>query len=225
MAYAPVVYGRPDTAQSDTPLLTYFTVSPVTDGKHPKGTKRLSYTTIWSKEDAGTSFVPWLEWSEWGRMTDITQTVALDVSPRGAISARTYDSCGCPPGYPVNHTSPKEVSVPFTGRMYGTHMIVRNASGNDYLSETGISAFRMEQAPMVGPAAGAARESVMGTNPWTYRISAEELARWYSDGSILPGSPEIGDSRQYAIVNIDTTASRTTAIAVAIRLKGLPTAP
>ena len=76
IAYAPVVYGRADTAQEDTPLLTYAEQS-----GGAGGTSSLSYTTIWSKEEAGTSFVPFLEWGEWGRMTDITQTVDLDTGP------------------------------------------------------------------------------------------------------------------------------------------------
>ncbi|MGO9557880.1 MAG: neocarzinostatin apoprotein domain-containing protein [Acidimicrobiales bacterium] len=221
MAYAPVVYGRHDTAASDTPMLTYATESAAATG--PKGTEYLEYTTVWSKEDAGTSFVPWLEWGEWGRMADITQTITLDVTPSGAILDPTFNSCGCSAGFPVNRTSPAEETEPFKGTRYETHLIVRNASGNDYQSDTGTSSFRMEQAPIAGPAAGAARETVMDANPWTYRITAEELSRWYSDGSTSVSSPEIGDSRQYAIVDLSTTATNTAAIAVAIKLKGSST--
>jgi hypothetical protein len=78
----------------------------------------------------------------------------------------------------------------------------------------------MEQAPVPGPAPGAARETVMDANPWTYRITAEELSRWYSDGSTVPSSPEIGDSRQYAIVDVASTTAGVSAVAVAIRLAG-----
>ncbi len=143
MRYAPVVFGRSDTASSDTPLLTYALVSGVRGA--PAGTRRLEYTTIWSKEDAGTSFVPFLEWGEWGRMADITETVALEVAPDGTILDATYDSCGCQPPFPENRTSLLEEELPFTGARYGTHLMVRNASGNDYQSEVGTSAFRMEQ--------------------------------------------------------------------------------
>jgi hypothetical protein len=221
MQYAPIVYGRPDSAASDTPLLTFVQESAVAGGA--PGTKRLVYTTIWSKEDAGTSFVPWLELGEWGRMTDITETVALDVTPAGAIVDPTYDSCGCSAAYPVNRTSPREEEVPFHGQRYGTHLIVRNASGNDYQDDTGSSAFRMEQPPVGGPATGAVRETVMDAHPWTYRVSAEELSRWYADGSTSPTSPEIGDSRQYAIVDLSVVASDTDAVGVAIELKGSST--
>lgn len=221
MAYAPVVYGRPDSATSDTPLLTYVTKTPSSAG--PPGTLQLAYTTIWSKEDAGTSFVPWLEWGEWGRMTDITETIQLDVTPVGRVLHPEYDSCGCTSTTPINGTSPKEEEVPFTGRRYGTHLIVRNASGNDYQSETGTSSFRIEQPPVAGPSPSWDRNAVMDANPWTYRISADELSRWYSDGSTSATSPLPGDSRQYAIVELDVAAAETSAIAVAIRLSGSST--
>jgi hypothetical protein len=220
MQYAPIVYGRPDTASSDTPLLSFDQESAVAG---TPGSKRLVYTTIWSKEDAGTSFVPWLEWGEWGRMTDITETVALDVTTAGAIVDPTYDSCGCSANYPVNRTSPEEEEVPFTGQRYGTHLIVRNASGNDYQDDTGTSAFRMEQPPVPGPIAGSVRETVMDSHPWTYRVAAAELSRWYADGSTSPASPEIGDSRQYAIVDLSSVTTATNAVGVAIELKGSST--
>jgi hypothetical protein len=218
MQYAPVVYGRPDTAMSDTPLLSYFV-----ETSEGSGARLLQYTTIWSKEDAGTSFVPWLEWGEWGRMTDITQTTQLVVSATGKISDPMFNSCGCSADYPVNRTSPEEEEVAFHGSYYGTHMIVRNASGNDYQDDTATSAFRIEQPPIAGPAPGAVRESVMDANPWAYRISAMELSRWYTDGSIKADSPEIGDSRQYAILDINCTAAATSAVGVEIQLKGSST--
>src|SRR6202044_3769185 len=129
--YAPVVYGRANSAASDTQLLTYGTSTSLGGGS-----TALSYETVWTHEDAGTSFVPFLEWGEWGRMTDITGTVSLDVSATGAISHATYNWCGCEPGFPSGRDSLQEVSAPFHGRYFdGTHMIVRNASGNDYQSD------------------------------------------------------------------------------------------
>jgi hypothetical protein len=180
----------------------------------------VTYTTIWSKEDAGTSFVPWLEWGEWGRMTDITETTSVEVTPTGTILHPMYDSCGCPKNYPVERTSPIEQEVAFNGKHYESHLIVRNASGNDYQSDTGTTAFRMVQAPVPGPAAGTARETVMDASPWTYRVAAEELSRWYSDGTTSPTSAQIGSTNEYAIVDISTVAKGTAAVGVAIRLKG-----
>jgi hypothetical protein len=216
IAFAPVVYGRTDTAQVDTPLLTY------TDQSSSAGSTALSYTTIWSREEAGTSFVPFLEWGEWGRMTDITETVALDVGSGDAISNETYNSCGCD-GTPAteNEVSAEEEEVPFSGSYYQqSHAIVRNASGNDYQSQSGTTAFRIQQVPVAGPASGADRDAVMDTNPWTYLISAQETTRWYTSGTADPASPEIGDSRQYAIVNLTSTVNDVSATAVAIQLSG-----
>jgi hypothetical protein len=217
IAFAPVVYGRADTAQEDTPLLTYADQSA---GRG--GVRTLSYTTIWSKEEAGTSFVPFLEWGEWGRMTDITQTVALDVGSGGAISNETYDTCGCV-GTPAteNEVSVLEEEVPFSGSYFEqTHAIVRNASGNDYQSESGTTAFRIQQVPVAGPAPDADRDAVMDANPWTYLISAQETTNWYTNGTADPASPEIGDSRQYAIVDLRTKVNDVSATAVGIQLSG-----
>jgi hypothetical protein len=216
IAFAPVVYGRTDTAQVDTPLLTYA------DQSGSAGSTALSYTTIWSREEAGTSFVPFLEWGEWGRMTDITETVALDVGSGDAISNETYNSCGCD-GTPAteNEVSAEEEEVPFSGSYYQqTHAIVRNASGNDYQSQSGSTAFRIQQVPVAGPASGADRDAVMDSNPWTYLISAQETTRWYTNGTANPASPEVGDSRQYAIVNLTSTVNDVSATAVAIQLSG-----
>jgi len=215
IAYAPVVYGRADTAQEDTPLLAYAEQSADTGG-----TRTLSYTTIWSKEEAGTSFVPFLEWGEWGRMTDITQTVDLDVGSGGGIANETYDTCGCL-GTPTteNEVSDLEEEVPFSGSYYEqTHAVIRNASGNDYQSESGTTAFRIQQVPVAGPARRADRDAVMDANPWTYLISAQETSRWYSNGTADPTSPEIGDNRQYAFVDLRTKVKDVSATAVAIQL-------
>jgi len=218
LAYAPVLYGRPDTARYDTPLLTDVVVSAVSGA--PAGTRRLTYTTIWTKEDAGTSFVPWLELGEWGRMTDITETTSLEVSRTGVIEDPMYDSCGCSATYPVERTSPIEEEVAFHGSRYGTHLIVRNASGNDYQADFGTTPFRMEQAPIPGPSPGEARETVMDANPWTYRLAAAEISRRYDDASTSPLSPQIGDTRQYAVVDVSSVAIGTSAIGVELRLSG-----
>ncbi len=217
IAFAPVVYGRADTAQEDTPLLTY-----ADQGAGTGGVRSLSYATIWSKEEAGTSFVPFLEWGEWGRMTDFTQTVALDVVSGDAITNETYNTCGCL-GTPAteNEVSVVEEEVPFSGSYYEqTHAIVRNASGNDYQSESGTTAFRIQQVPVAGPPPGADRDAVMDANPWTYLISAQETSRWYTNGTADPASPEIGDSRQYAIVDLRTNIHDVSATAVDIQLSG-----
>ncbi len=213
--YAPVVYGRTDSAHDDTPLLTYVSQSSGT------GEQNLSYTGIWTREAQGTAFVPFLELGEWGRMTDITETTQLSVSAQGTISDAMYDGCECGSTYPQNESSPHEGEVPFSGSYFQTsHAVVRNATGNDYQSATGTTPFRIQQVPVPGPAPGATRASVMDTHPWTYQVSAQECARWYTNGSTDPFSAQLGDIRQYAIVTLESTTSTVSATAVAIQLSG-----
>jgi hypothetical protein len=217
VADAPVVYGRADTARDDTPLLTYADSQP-----GHGGVRSIAYTTIWSKEAAGTSFIPFLEWGEWGRMTDITGTVVAQVDAAGTISSETYDSCGCKgTAATENAVSLIEKEVPFSGAYFqGTHAVVRNASGNDYQAPTGTTPFRIQQVPVPGPAPGASRASVMDAHPWTYLVSAQECSRWYTDFAASPSSPQIGDARQYAIVDLGAQVHDVRATAVAIRLQG-----
>ena len=60
----------------------------------------------------------------------------------------------------------------------------------------------------------------MDANPWTYLISAQETTRWYTNGTADPASAEIGDSRQYAIVDLRSKVRDVSATAVAIQLSG-----
>jgi Neocarzinostatin family len=216
--FAPVVYGRANSASSDTQLLTYGTVTSLGGGS-----TALSYETVWSHEDAGTSFVPFLEWGEWGRMTDITGTVSLQVSATGTISHAMYNWCGCAPPFPPNRDSLQEVSVPFHGRYLDrTHMIIRNASGNDYQSDVGTTAFRFQQPAVAGPGPREPREAVMDAHPWTYKIMDDEVRYWYLDRSTRPSSGQPGSSSQYAIISLDTSSKQPATVAVYLRLSGYP---
>ena len=214
--YAPLVYGRANSASSDTQLLTYGTTRSLGGGS-----TALSYETVWSHEDAGTSFVPFFEWGEWGRMTDITGTVSLDVSATGAISHPMYDWCGCQPPFPPNRDSLQEVSVPFHGRYFDrTHMIVRNASGNDYQSQVGTTDFRFQQPAVNGPAPSQPRETVMDAHPWTYQVMDDEVRYWYLDRSTNATSAQPGATPQYAIVSLDTSSNQSSTVAANLRLSG-----
>ncbi|MGH3576456.1 MAG: hypothetical protein ACRDU0_02700, partial [Mycobacterium sp.] len=70
---------------------------------------------------------------------------------------------------------------------------------------------------------GQARESVMDSNPFTYRISGEEVTRWYGDVSRDPRSPQPGDARQYATIDLDTSGTGASSVAVELQLSGGPT--
>jgi hypothetical protein len=101
-------------------------------------------------------------------------------------------------------------------------MILRNASGNDYQSVVNATGFRFQQPAVVGPPAGQPREAIMDTHPWTYRVMADEVRYWYLDRSTNPLSGQPGDSRQYAIISLDTSSNAST-VGVALRLAGSST--
>ncbi len=218
-AYAPVMFGRSTSALHDVPLLVDATATP-----QPGGATRLSYTFIWSHEDAGTGFVPFLEWGTWGRMTDIENAISFTVAADGTVSGATYLWGGEPPtGFPDSQGALQEVDVPFAGQWDGHHPVLRDATGNNDFSDAGTTPFRFQLAPVAGPAPGQTRESVMDANPFTYQISGEEVTRWYGDVSTDPRSPEPGDARQYATVDLDVAGTGVTSVAVELQLAGDPT--
>jgi hypothetical protein len=219
VAYAPVMYGRSTSALHDVPLLTDATATPAGGGA-----TNLSYTVIWSHEDAGTGFVPFLEWGTWGRMTDIENAISFTVAADGTTTGANYLWGGEPAtGFPDSQGAIQEVDVPFTGQWVGHHPVLRDATGNNDFAETGTTRFRFQLAPVPGPAPGQARESVMDASPFTYRISGEEVSRWYGDVSRDPRSPEPGGARQYATIDLNTAGTGVSAVAVELQLSGGPT--
>ncbi|HEV3132011.1 MAG TPA: neocarzinostatin apoprotein domain-containing protein [Acidimicrobiales bacterium] len=216
MAYAPVMYGRSTSALHDVPLLIDATATPIGGGS-----TRLSYTVIWSHEDAGTGFVPFLEWGTWGRMTDIENAISFTVAADGSTSGASYLWGGEPStGFPDSQGAIQEVDVPFAGQWDGHHPILRDATGNNDFSDAGTTPFRFQLAPVPGPGSGQSREAVMDANPFTYKVSGEEVTRWYGDVSKDPRSPEPGDARQYATVDLSTSGTAVTSVAVELQLSG-----
>ncbi len=214
-AYAPVMYGRTTSAAHDTPLITYAGSTP-----QPGGATTLAYTVIWSHEDAGTGFIPWLLAGGYGRTTDIENAISFTVQPDGSVSGASYLWGGQPPDYPDTQGAISETDVPFTGAFDGRHPVLRDATGNNDFSDVGTTAFRFQQAPVAPPAPGQTREGAMDANPWTYRIMGEESARFYTNTSSDPLSPQIGDARQYAIVQYSVSGSGVTSVGIDLQLAG-----
>ena len=216
MAYAPVMYGRSTSALHDVPLLV-----DATSTRESGGATDLSYTVIWSHEDAGTGFVPFLESGTWGRMTDIENAISFTVNSDGTTSDASYLWGGEPAtGFPDSQGAIQEVDEPFEGQWDGNHPVLRDATGNNDFSDTGTTPFRFQLAPVPGPAAGQTRESVMDANPFTYQISGQEVARWYGDISTDPQSPQIGDMRQYATIDLNASGTGVSSLAVELQLSG-----
>jgi Neocarzinostatin family len=218
-AYAPVMYGRSTSALHDVPLVVDATATPTSGGA-----TNLSYTFIWSHEDAGTGFVPFLESGTWGRMTDIENAMSFTVNADGSTSNASYLWGGEPAtGFPDSQGALQEVDEPFNGQWDGNHPVLRDATGNNDFSTAGTTPFRFQLAPVPGPAAGQTRESVMDANPFTYQISGEEVDRWYTDVSTSTQSLNIGDMRQYATIDLNASGTGVTSLPVELQLSGGPT--
>ena len=159
-AYAPVMYGRSTSALHDVPMLMYANVAPASGGAHV-----LSYVVVFSHEDGGTGYLPFLEWGSWGRMTDIDNAISFTVSAAGSVSGAKYLWGGEPSGFPDSQTSPQEVDRPFTGVWWGKHPVLRDATGNNQFADFGITPFRFQLAPVAAPAPGGGPRGGDGRQP------------------------------------------------------------
>jgi hypothetical protein len=218
-AYAPFIYGRSTSATGYIPLLTYVNVSTGPDGSH-----ELSYTYVISAHDQGDSLVPAYQWGTWGRMTDIVSVIDETVAPNGTVTSAAYSSCACEgTPYPDTLQSPSDSTTKaFTGSWLGHHPMLRDATATNYLSQTGTTSYRFQQAPDAGPQPGAVRESVMDAHPWTYEISNQELPREH----LISTSPDdllVGDYRQYAIVDADLDTSGSDGVEFDVQIAGSST--
>lgn len=224
-SHAPVLYGRSTSAAGDTPLVTYGQQTPDADGADVD----LSYTVIWTHEDVGDGVVPAYEWGLWGRMTDIETVLEEKVSPDGRIASAEYLSCGCEdfPVYPDIVPEDPEAggetykAYPSSGASPGMadHLGIRVATGNNDISPTGTTPFRFQQSLVAPPSAGQAREVAMDSNPWTYRISDQEIGR-ESVRSTAADNFLAGQYPQYLIVDIDSQPTGTGSVSVAVQLAG-----
>jgi hypothetical protein len=221
LAHAPVLFGRAVSTTRDTPLETYATDS-VVPGQ--PGLRRLTYVVTWSHEDAGTGFVPWLEWGTWGRMTDIETAITMLVDRQGRVRQPTYLTCvTCGPRFDPNRTALDETEAPFRGRYFHSHPVLRVATGNNDLSDSVPArppALRFQQALAAAPAPGETREGAMDENAWTYGVMGQELRRDRADYTTSAASAGPGDPRQYLIVSLDTVARGAAAVGVDIGLAG-----
>ncbi|MBO0694302.1 MAG: hypothetical protein J2P58_15460, partial [Acidimicrobiaceae bacterium] len=214
-AYAPVLYGRSTSALHDVPLLTYARATP-----EPGGATRLSYTYVFSHEDAGTGFFPYLAYGGWGRTADIETALSFTVASDGSVSDATYLWGGQPAqGYADSRTALSEVNEPFEGTWLGHHPVIRDATGNNNFAESGTTPFRFQPAPVAPPGPGQTREAVMDANAFSYEVTSREVRRWSVLTDTAPASAQPGDVGQYALVDLNTTGTASS-VAVGIRLDG-----
>jgi hypothetical protein len=219
--HAPILYGRDlpeipgryENNATDVPALAYHVRSKAADG-----TTTIEYTTIWSNEDGGTN-TPALM-ARWGRTTDIEWIYRVVLDRRGTIVREEYQA-------------PNHATKPFTGAKLGRHPLLVNVTANNNLEQvtdprasTGYRFFLDTRATLPP---GRAREAVMDANPWTYPLSAKELAR---EGELepvaSPDTPLVSDQRNYVFVEVDKdtsypappAAGTWVGTALAVRLRG-----
>jgi hypothetical protein len=225
--HAPVLYGRSISAKGDTPLVTYGQSKADPDGT----TTDLSYTVIWTHEDMGDGSVPPYEWGRWGRVSDIETVLNERVSPAGRVLSADYLSCGCEaiPGYPDSAIDRSAAGgetykpYPLSRGAPGMddHIAIRDATGNNDVSPYGTTPYRFQQSLVASPGPGQSREVAMDNNPWSYRVSGEEVSR-EATSSTDPRSLLAGVYPQYLIVDIEAAAEGTSSIAVEVQLAGDP---
>jgi hypothetical protein len=215
--HAPVLVGRAltgpfENARTDTPLLAWHEDAP---GPAP-GQRRLVYSTVWSNEDGGTVGPALM--ARWGRTTDIEWVYAVVVDAGGHRV----------PGTAV-YQGPDHRTLPFAGTYSGDHPVLQACTSNNTLCDAvdGTMLFALPADDTRPPRR--AREYLMDTHPWTYRVMAEEMLR---EGRVEqpsdPATPELGDQRTYLYLEVDKDTGPATApgeapgAAVVVHLRGDP---
>jgi hypothetical protein len=194
--YAPILYGRdlPDIPgryennATDVPLIAYHTIATGADGN-----TTIEYTMIWSNEDGGTN-TPALM-ARWGRTTDIEWIYRVVLNSAGGIVSEQYQA-------------PNHETKAFSSAKEGLHPLLVNVTANNNLEQVtdpaASTGYRFFLAATDTLPAARAREAVMDANPWTYQISAEEIAR---EGELepvaSPDTPEVSDQRNYVFAEVD----------------------
>jgi hypothetical protein len=226
-SHAPVLYGRSTSSKGDTPLVSYGESQADPDGTSTD----LSYTVVWTHEDVGDGMVPPYQWGRWGRMTDIETVLHEKVAKDGRVLSANYLSCGCegsatyPDSSPQNAAKGGETYKPYPladAPRLEQHLDIRDATGNNDVSPRGTTPLRFQQSLVAAPREGQSREVAMDQNPWTYRISGEEVSR-ENTSSTDPRSVLAGVYPQYLIVDISAASEGTSSIAVEVQLSGDPT--
>jgi hypothetical protein len=199
--YSPVLYGRDDNATTDTPLLMYHEVLNSRQGK------KIEYTVIWSNEDGGTNSIGLM--SRWGRTTDIELIYRVAFDSAGRVVREEYQSAG-------------HDTLEFRGQRIADHPVLRTASLNNGMSDSGRSRLKFFLSPERRKEKAFSREIIMDRDPWTYEVMAKEMRREgkYED----PGDPatvEVSDARNYLYVEFDSEMTGTSPrLTFGVRLRG-----
>jgi hypothetical protein len=201
LANSPILYERANTIDhfSDVPLLMYYEVF------HPGDREvKIRYTAIFTNEDGGTPTAALM--ARWGRGTDIEWVYEFRAR-EGKIVEENYQA--------VDHETKQ-----FNGkRTNGGHPLLAVASDNNNFSDLACSAVRFALLPIAADLHSRSRESVMDTNPWTYRVMAEELVREGRIRDVPADINSISDPRDYLYVELSANP-RGASVSVDVNSKG-----
>jgi hypothetical protein len=202
LAHMPFVYARPGSveAASDLPLVSWYEAEP-----RPDGGTRLRYSVVFSNEDGGTP--PDRLLATWGRLTDIEYLYGVELDAQGAVVSSEIQA--------RDHKL-----LPFAGERAGRHPLVYVVTANNMVDDHGAGDVRFAPAPTRFDLSGVSREVVMDRDPWTYRVSAQEVRR---EGRVSAhpkaGDKRIQDPRRYATLEACAPAEDAT-VAFEIGVRG-----
>lgn len=200
--YSPLLYGRPDNASTDVPLVLFY------DLRDEGANWRIIYSLIWSNEDGGTGNDLGSLVARWGRSTDIEWIYDVTIlKETGTVTKGLIQAAG-------------HAIVPFAGQYRGAHPLLRTSTTNNMVADSGTSPLLFSLAPLrrISPEKET-RETVMDAFPWTHAIAAKEMARegkWETPAD--PATVAASDIRNYLQVDYQAQCSGGALLAVRVRL-------
>ena len=158
VALAPFLYVRPGTLErkSDLPVLTWYETEKTARGE------RIRYSVIFTNEDGGTPVDRLM--ATWGRTTDVEFVYAVGRGRRRQGARRDLPGQGSRAA-PLLGPTGGPASAPL-GRDRQQHARREGHDGRAFRARAEARRSRRRS-----------REAVMDSEPWTYRVSAEEIRR------------------------------------------------
>jgi hypothetical protein len=201
LAHAPFLFARANTIDhfTDIPLLIYYEIL-----HEPGADVTVRYTVIFTNEDGGTQTAALM--ARWGRATDIEWAYQFRMRNKKMIE-ETFQG--------VEHET-KNFSGSRTG---GDHPLLAVASDNNNFSDLACSAVRFAPLPVRAQLEQATRESLMDSDPQTYRVMTEELLRENRISDTRIDINTIGDPREYLYIEATSQLEGAT-LAFDVKAKG-----
>jgi hypothetical protein len=201
LAHAPILYARANTIDrfTDIPLMMYYEIL-----RERGADVTVRYTVVFTNEDGGTETAALM--ARWGRATDIEWVYEFRLRGQKIID-ESYQG--------VEH----ETKFFNGSRTGGNHPLLAVASDNNNFSDLACSAVRFAPLPVRANLERATRESVMDTDPKTYRVMSEELLRENRISDTRVDINTIADPREYLYVEA-TSEQEGATLAFDVKLKG-----